>query len=521
MRLPKIALPTLNLRARLALRLAGTILLLLALWIVGGVQLRQANGRLQNVVGETLAPVANVGRIQNDYNDLIDALVHATLMRLPSAYDDAATAIGANRHDIDKQWKELEASGLGQQQKKLVALAAEHRKAADQTVDAVMELLKAEQYDIAQLQLSNDVQSAVGPLKSDFANLFQLALAGGKAEAEAQQAEIHRGAIFSSILLGIALLIASVMDIAIIRSLGRRLRQATDVAAAIARGTLGTRIEVGRDDEIGQLLQSLAAMDAQLGNVVVQVRDRADHVAHAATGIARGNDALNERTRTQAEHLEHTSTSMRDMAAAVRGGLGHATAANHAVVETRAMTDEGHRVALDAIDTMRAIRGTSERMGEVLDLVDQVAFQTNLLALNAAVEAARAGEHGRGFAVVAHEVRELAQRCGTAARDIRSLIVASDEAVQAGVESVDRASAVLSGIGERVNALSTMVADVMSATQGQTSGIERVNGAIGVIDETTRENAALVEQAASASRAMRESAEILRREVAYFTLEAA
>ncbi|QWT19690.1 MCP four helix bundle domain-containing protein [Bacillus sp. NP157] len=521
MRIPRIVVPTLTLRARLTLRLAGTILLLLALWIVGGVQLRQANGRLQSVVGETLAPVADVGHIQNDYNDLLDALVHATLMRLPSATDDAVTAIGANRSDIDKQWKSLSASGLGVQQQKLVALAAVHRKAADEAIDAVLELLKAEQYDLAQLQLSNDVQSAVGPLKSDFSNLFQLALAGGKEEAEAQQAAVRQGGIFSAILLGVALLLASVMDVAIIRSLHRRLRQASEVAANIARGTLGARIEVGRDDEIGELLTSLAAMDAQLGNVVVQVRDRADHVAHAANHIARGNDALNDRTRTQAEHLEHTSSSIRAMANAAKGGLGHATAAHRAVVEARGMTDEGQRVAMDAVGNMREIQRTSERMNEVLDLVDQVAFQTNLLALNAAVEAARAGEHGRGFAVVAHEVRELARRCGTAARDIRGLIASSDEAVQAGVQSVDRAGAVLAGIGERVNALSGLVADVMAATQGQAQGIEQANGAIVVIDATTRENASLVEQAASASRAMQESAEILRSEVAYFSLEAA
>ena len=269
---------------------------------------------------------------------------------------------------------------------------------------------KAEQYDLAQLQSSNDVQSAVVPLKSDFSNLFGLALDGGKAAAETQHSDIARGAVYSSVLLGIALILASVMDVAIIRSLSRRLRQAANVAAGIAGGKLGARIEVGRDDEIGRLLSSLAAMDAQLGNVVTQVRDRADHVAHAATGIARGNEALNERTRTQAGHVEHTAQSMRDMAAAVSGGLNHAAVANGTVGETRAMTDEGQRVALDAIESMRAIQGTSERMNEVLDLVDKVAFQTNLLALNAAVEAARAGEHGRGFAVVAYEVRELAQR---------------------------------------------------------------------------------------------------------------
>jgi len=236
MRSPRIRLPELTLRARLLLRMGGTILLLLALWIVGGVQLRTADQRLQSVVDETLAPVADVGRIQNDYNDLLDALVHATLTRLPSSVDDAVTAIGSNRHDIDKQWKSLTASGLGKAQSKLVSLAAEHRKAADQAVDAVIELLKAEQYDLAQLQLSNDVQSAVGPLKSDFSNLFALALDGGKAEAEAQHTDIRRGGITSAILLGIALLLASMMDLAIIRSLGRRLRQASEVAAAIARG---------------------------------------------------------------------------------------------------------------------------------------------------------------------------------------------------------------------------------------------------------------------------------------------
>jgi len=465
-------LPTLTLRARLLLRLAGTILLLLALWIVGGVQLRTADARLQSVVGDTLAPVADVGHIQNDYNDLLDAVVHATLMRLPSAVDDAMTAIGSNRHDIDRQWASLTASGLGKSQAKLVALAAEHRKAADKAIDDVVALLKAEQFDLAQLQLSNDVQSA-----------------------------------------------ASAMDIAIIRALGRRLGQAAEVAASIAGGTLGTPIDVGRDDEIGALLSSLAAMDAQLGNVVTQVRDRAGHVAQAASGIADGNEALNAQTRAQSAHVDLTTASMSDMAQAVTQGIEHATAASRAVVDARSMTDEGHRVALAAVGNMRDIQRAGERMGEMLDLVDQIAFQTNMLALNAAVEAARAGEHGRGFGVVAAEVRALAQRCASAAGDIRGLIAASDDAVQAGVASVDRAGEVLHGIAERVALLSGLVASVMDVTRGQSEGIARIDGAIRGIEQTTRDNAVLVEHATSASHAMRESADILRREVAYFVLE--
>lgn len=519
MSLPLVRLPTLTLRARLLLRLAATVLLLLALWILGGVQLRTADARLQSVVGDTLAPVADVGHIQNDYNDLLDAVVHATLMRLPSAVDDAVTAIGSDRHDIDRQWSLLTASGLGRSQAKLLALAAEHRKAADKAIDDVMALLKAEQFDLAQLQLSNDVQSAVGPLKSDFSNLFALALDNGKAAAAAQHADIARGQVVSAVFLAIALLVASVTDIAIIRTLARRLGQAAAVAASIAGGTLGKRVQVGRDDEIGALLASLAAMDAQLAHVVTQVRDRAGHVVDAANGIADGNEALNVRTRVQADHVGLTTASMVDMAQAVAKGIDHATAANRAVVDASGMADEGRAVALAAVRTMRDIRHAGERMSEMLDVVDQIAFQTNLLALNAAVEAARAGEHGRGFGVVAAEVRALAQRCASAARDIRGLILASDEAVEAGVASVDRAGDVLHGIAERVTVLSGLVAGVMEVARGQGEGIARIDGALRGIEKATQENAELVGHAASASHTLRESADVLRRDVAYFVLE--
>jgi methyl-accepting chemotaxis protein len=519
MSLLPVRLPTLTLRARLLLRLGGTILLLLTLWILGGVQLRTADARLQSVVGDTLAPVADVGHIQNDYNDLLDAVVHATLMRLPSAVDDAVTAIGSNRHDIDRQWRLLTASGLGKGQAKLVALAAEHRRAADKAIDDVVDLLKAEQFDLAQLQLSNDVQSAVVPLKSDFSNLFALALENGKAAADAQHGDIVRGQRFSAVFLGLALLVASVMDIAIIRALGRRLGQAAEVAASIAGGTLGKPIEIGRDDEIGALLASLAAMDAQLAHVVTQVRDRAGHVVHAANGIADGNEALEVRTRMQADHVGLTTASMADMAQAVAQGIDHATAANRAVVDAAGMADEGRAVARAAVHTMRDIRHAGERMGEMLDVVDQIAFQTNLLALNAAVEAARAGEQGRGFGVVAAEVRALAQRCASAARDIRGLIVASGQAVEAGVASVDRAGEVLHGIAERVTALSGLVACVMDVARGQGEGIARIDGALRGIEKATQENAILVQHAASASHTMRDSADVLRRDVAYFVLE--
>jgi methyl-accepting chemotaxis protein len=512
------ALPTLTLSTRLILRLIGSAAMLTVVCGVGALQLTHADRRIQLVVGDTLAPVADLGRIQSDYNDMMQALVHAALTRLPSSVDDAVTSIKSNRLDLERHWAPLGRSGLAQQQRQLLNLTARHRADAEQAIDETLQILQAGQFDMAQLKLSNDVESAFVPLKSDFSNLFGLALAQGWEQAAAQHVNNHQGLIQLLALLGFALGLAAWIDITIIRSLGRRLKRASAVATRIARGVLGEPVDAGTMDEVGALLHTLGQMDVQLKSVVGQVRHRASAVGHSAIGIAQGNEALSERTQTQAAHLEETAASMARMTAAVAQGVQHAHQADQAAGEAQAHAEQGLTAVMEAIDSMKEIERTSQHMTEILDLVDQVAFQTHLLALNAAIEAARAGVHGRSFAVVAVEVRQLAQRSGQAARDIRQLICASDEAVQTGTLRVGRTGTVLEGVAASVAKLSQWVAAMAAMGRGNANDIAVVNQAVTNMDAMTQENAALVEQAAAASHAMQESATVLLREVDFFSL---
>ncbi len=513
---PRLSLASFG--ARLVARLVGTIVLLLAICLVAAIQLGRDDARLQGVVSDTLAPVADVGRIQNDYNDILQALTHAALTGLPSSVDGAATQIGARRADIGRHWAPLKASGLGQKQTPLLTLIEAHRVAVDRSVDETLALMKAEQFDLARLKVSNDVQDAFGPLKSDFSNLFSLALSDGEAQAASQHVANRRGlhGLLAMVLAALGLTLW--MDLRMRRSLTARLAAATRVAARIAQGRLGEPVESGHDDEIGRLLKSLDGMDRQLGAVVRQVRDRACALDHNAAGIAAGNDALSQRTESQALHLERTAGSMARIAASLAESerLGHH--ADRAAEEARSHAEQGRAAVREAAGSMQEIDRTSHSMSDMLDLIDQVAFQTRLLALNAAVEAAGAGEHGRGFGVVASEVRALAQRCAVAAGDIRRLVVASDEAVRSGLERVSRAGDVIESIGTSVNRLAEAMRVIVASGRAQASDIGAVNRSVIDMDAMTGENAALGEQAAAASQAMREGATALREEMAFFKL---
>ncbi|HUW52745.1 MAG TPA: methyl-accepting chemotaxis protein [Rhodanobacter sp.] len=510
---------TLNVSTQLVLRLIGSVLLLIIVCGATVRQLTRADHRIRLVVVDTLAPVADVGHIQNDYNDIMQVLVHAALMQLPSSVNDASAIIKSDRVDIDRHWASLVRSGLAQQQRQLFVLAAGHRKDAEQAVEEALTILEAGRFDIAQLKLANDVQSSFVPLKSDFSNLFSLALAQGQAQAAVQHVSNRHDLFALLILLCLAMGLAVWVDITIIRSLGKRMKCASEVATRIAGGVLGEPIDIGRGDEVGLLLGTLSQMDVQLESVVGEVRERAWMVEQSATAIAHGNEALSKRTQTQATHLESTATSMARMSAAITQSVRHADQASQAANDVQGQTEQGRDAVAQAVTSMNEINRTGRRMGEVLDLVDQVAFQTHMLALNAAVEAAQAGVHGRGFGVIAAEVRQLAHRCGQAARDIRQMISESDEAVRTGSVLVNRTGTVLEDVAIGVNRLSELVAVMASTGRGHATDIGLVNDAVVEMDAMTRQNATLVEEAAVASRAMRESAVALLREVDFFTLQ--
>ncbi len=517
LKLPKW-IPGLTLRQRLLLRLLSILGLLAVIGAAGALQLHRADDRIQGLVQGSLSPVADVGRVQNDYNGSLQALVHAVLSQLPSAVDDARTRIHADRVDAERHWKALLGSALAQEQAQSLKLTAVHRAEADRTIDETLALLDAGQFDLGSLKLSTEVQPAYEPLQSDFANLFQAALAKGNEQVQTQRQADRQGVVVLGVLLAVALIITVLLDGALMRSLMHRLNLATEVTQRIAAGSLGERIDVGNDDELGKLLRALASMDAQLTRVLLQVRATARSVDQRAHHLAHDNHALSDRTQTQAAGLEQTTASMEHMASRAVEGASHAEGAAGAAREALAHVEQGRQVAAEALSSMGAIQQASRGIADIVDLVDSIAFQTNLLSLNAAIEAAQAGERGRGFAVVAGEVRQLAHRCVEAGKDIRRLINHSTDAVDVARERVARSSAALDGIVQSMTRVSTLVSQISDSGQNQVSGITQVSRTMLEMDRITQANAGLVDDINATGRALTLDAEALMRQVTFFRL---
>jgi methyl-accepting chemotaxis protein-1 (serine sensor receptor) len=336
-------------------------------------------------------------------------------------------------------------------------------------------------------------------------------------KTQASRFEMVRKVTVAALIAG--LLFSIFLAVALIRSITGRLARAVSYAHAIAEGKLGHDIHVGRLDELGRLIDAFRVMDERLSEIVGEVRQGSDAVSTAAQQIARGNDDLSQRTQEQASSLEETASSMEEMTSTVKQNAENASHANQLARGAREQAEIGGEVAGKAIAAMAEIDASSRKIGDIVGLIQDIAFQTNLLALNAAVEAARAGEQGRGFAVVATEVRSLAQRSAGAAKEIKGLITDSDEKVRAGSELVNQSGKALAEIVDSVKKVTEIVAEIAAASQEQSAGIDQVNNAVMQMDEMTQQNAALVEEASAAARAMQEQAGELTSQVGFFSLD--
>ncbi|EIJ44311.1 methyl-accepting chemotaxis protein [Beggiatoa alba B18LD] len=288
--------------------------------------------------------------------------------------------------------------------------------------------------------------------------------------------------------------------------------------AALAKGDLTQKIERDYLGSLEQLKNDANSTVEKLTEVISFIKETADAVSTASEEISLGNVSLSQRTEEQAASLEETAASMEEMTSTVQQNADNARQATQLASTARERAAQGRTVVESAVQAMSAINESSQRVTDIIGVIDEIAFQTNLLALNAAVEAARAGEQGRGFAVVATEVRNLAQRSANAAKEIKNLIRDSVDKVKEGTQLVNESGNTLQEIVTAVKKVSDIIAEIAAASQEQSSGIHQVNKAITQMDEMTQQNAALVEESASASESMAEQAQRLRQQVAFFQL---
>jgi methyl-accepting chemotaxis protein len=503
---------------RLSIAFSLTTVMLALVVGVGATYLRLTSSEIKLTIDDRYAKISLLNDIKSEANlqfgELRDAVATSDPARARAEFD----AVAAHTHSIEEKLGRLDGWIHAPQ---AVALLQELKQARARYLaprDRLLALARAGDKDGATaLQLGELRPAQAGYMAAlDKLIAFQVELMHASGNQAEQQA---RTASTAMILLGVASAGLSLFTAWFItRGIVRPINHAVRVARTVAGGDLSSVIEVRSSDEIGQLSAALKEMNTSLVNIVTEVRGGTEAIAIASAEIASGNMDLSERTEQQAGSLEETASSMEELTSTVKQNADNARQANQLAQSASEVAGKGGAVVAQVVGTMASINESARKIVDIIAVIDGIAFQTNILALNAAVEAARAGEQGRGFAVVANEVRSLAQRSAAAAKEIKSLIGDSVDKVDAGARLVDQAGTTMNEIVASVHRVTDIMSEIAAASQEQLSGIELINEAITQMDQTTQQNAALVEEASAAASTMQEQASQLSGAVGLFKL---
>ena len=510
-------------RTRLTVGFGVVCVLLVASVVMGLMAMGRMGADLKAVVADHFPRIVAATNLSTQIDVIAIALRNMMLNADAADRERQTQVIAQSRQEVVRLFDTLDKTLTEPKDRALLQNVKEQRALYLAGQEELLGFIRSDQTDQSREYLASKLQPVLASYKASIGALVEseknaIVTAGTDARDTALNARNTLiGLGVAALLLAVAL--GWLITRSLVRELGGEPRTAADVARAVAGGDFTQPIAV-KDGDTTSLMAQLAAMIDGLAQVVSQVRRGSESVAMASSEIAQGNQDLSARTESQASALEETAASMEQLGATVRQNAESASQANALARSASDVAVRGGEVVGQVVQTMKGINESSQRIADIIGVIDGIAFQTNILALNAAVEAARAGEQGRGFAVVASEVRSLAGRSAEAAKEIKQLISASVERVEQGSAMADQAGETMTEVVQSIRRVTDLMGEINAASSEQASGVAQVGEAVTQMDQATQQNAALVEEMAAAAGSLSSQAQELVQAVAVFKLDA-
>ncbi|MDC8771513.1 methyl-accepting chemotaxis protein [Roseateles albus] len=509
-------LTKLRISQRLAVSYGLLILLLVAIGSYGAGTASHLAKDLDHTANISLVKIASANGLEGQVNVIARASRDLLLLDEARQIKKQKAAIEGALQESEKQLSALEASLDGSKEKELISQVRANQAKFFAAVAKFQKIQKDGSPDEARESLITDVRPAQQSYQDGLKGLVDLQFDAARDLAVSGGELARSSVLLTAVLVAVAAVIGIGGGLVIARSIVLPAQQAQAAAEAIAAGDLTQVIQAHGQDELSQMLRAMQEMQRALSGVVNSVSEAAGEVVQNSSDIADSNVNLSDRTARSAASLQNTAASVEQIAANLNGASDLTRRAAGIATKARQSATAGGAVVSKVVATMEDISASSKKIGDIIGVIDGIAFQTNILALNAAVEAARAGEHGRGFAVVASEVRALASRSASAAKEIKVLIQESSVKVENGTALVNNAGITIRSVVDEVNNMGQLIEEISHSAHEQAAGVGVVNNAMNELDRATQQNTTLVDDLGRSTDALKNSSSRLLDAVGFF-----